>query len=167
VSIATGDIVYRVTGGASNTDPNASLGGAPSTAGGGVITSAVANNVWDDVSSAETLAGDTEYRCIVVKNNHGTLTWKSVVLWVDSLTSSADSEFDIGLEGGAVNTTPQTIANESTSPTGVSFTRPTSKGTALSIGDIPAGQFKAFWIRRTITAGAGAASDTGSIRCRS
>jgi hypothetical protein len=165
VPITTTDIEYRLSGGAANTSPAASLGGAMSTAGGGVITSGGANNLWDDVSGAESSAGDTEYRGFYVKNNHGSLTWQSVFVWIDSLTSSADTEFDIALAAEAVNVAMATIANESTAPATVTFSRPTTKAGGLSIGNIPNGQFKGIWIKRTVTAGAAAANDTGSIRC--
>lgn len=163
--IQASDIEYRLSGGASNTSPAASLGGAMSTVGGGVITSGAANNLWDDVSSGEASAGDVEYRGFYVKNKHGSLTWENVVAWIDSLTSSADTEFDIALCDEGVNATMETIANESTAPSGPSFTRPTSKGAGLSIGNIPAGQYMGIWIKRTVTAGAAAANDSGSIRC--
>lgn len=163
--IVAGDIEYRLSGGAANTSPAASLGGAMSTAGGGIITSGAANNLWDDVSSAEASAGDIEYRGFYVKNNHGSITWENVVVWIDGLTSSADTEFDIALADEAVNVAMETIANESTAPSGPSFTRPTSKGTGLSIGNIPPGQYKGIWIRRTVNALAAAANDSGSIRC--
>lgn len=162
--IAAADIEFRYSGGTTNTSPAASLGGAMSTQAGGAFATAVANNLWDDVSGAESSTGDTEYRGFYVKNNHGTLTWQSVVVWIDSLTSSADTEFDIALAAEAVNAAMATIANESTVPTGVTFSRPTTKGAGLSIGNIPAGQYKGVWIRRTVNAAAAAANDTGSIR---
>lgn len=163
--IVSTDIEYRLSGGASNTSPAAALGGAMSTVGGGVITSGSANNLWDDVTGDESAAGDTEYRGFYVKNNHGTLTWQNVVIWIDSLTSSSDTEFDIALADEAVNSAMETIANESTAPSGPSFSRPTTKAAGLSIGNIPAGQYKGIWIKRTVTAGAAAANDSGSVRC--
>lgn len=167
MAIQSTDIVYRLSGGAANTDKNASLGGAMSTAAGGIITPGAANNVWDDVSGAEAAAGDIEYRCIYVTNTHGSLTLQNSVVWIDALTTSASTEFDIALDPAAVgaNATASS-ADENTAPTGgtVTFTRPTTKGGGLSIGDIPAGSKKAIWLRRTVTAGASAASDTGSIR---
>lgn len=44
----------------------------------------------------------------------------------------------------------QTIGSETTAPTGVTFTQPTSDATALSIGTITAGRSKAFWIKRVV-----------------
>ena len=165
--IVSTDIEYRLSGGAGNTSPILSLGGAMSTAGGGLITPGGANNVWDDVSGAEASAGDIEYRCIYVKNNHATLTLQSAVLWIDSLTSSTSTEFDVALDPAAVGATATaSTSDENTAPTGgtVTFSRPTTKGAGLAIGDIPAQSRKAIWLRRTVTAGAASASDTGSIR---
>lgn len=164
MAIATGDLEYRLSGGAANTDPNAALGGAMGTAAGAVITDNVANNLWDDVTGDEAAAGDVEYRGYYVKNKHATLTWQAVKHWISSLTSSADTEFDVALAAEAVNTSMATIANESTAPATVTFTRPTTKAGGLSIGDIPAGQFKGLWIRRTVNASAAAVDDTGTVR---
>lgn len=165
--IISTDILLRLSGGASNTSPILALGGAMSTVSGGIVTPGAANNVWDDVNAAEAAAGDIEYRCLYVHNNHGSLTLQTSVLWIDSLTSSSDTEFDIGLDPAAIGSTATcTSANENTAPTGgtVTFSRPTTKGAGLAIGDIPAGSKKAFWIKRTVTAGAAAANDTGSVR---
>jgi hypothetical protein len=166
VPIATTDILFRLSGGAANTAPISSLGGAMSTAAGGIITSGSANNLWDDVTGAQSAAGLIEYRAFYVQNNHATITWQSVVFWIDVLTTSADTEFDVALASEAVNTAiAQTLGSETSVPTGVTFTRPVTKAGGLSIGNIPATQFKGLWIKRTVNAGAAAAADSGSIRC--
>lgn len=162
--IISTDLVWRLSGGAGNTSPAASLGGAMSTVGGGVITTAVLNNVWDDVSSAEAAAGDIEYRGIYIQNNHGSLTLQSPVFWIDSLTTSAQTEADVALADEAVNVAMETIVNESTAPVGPAFTRPVTKGTGLAIANIPFAQFKGLWERRTVDVGAAVASDTFSVR---
>lgn len=158
--IISTDIVYRLSGGSGNTDPNASLGGVKSSTAIG----AGLHNLFDVVSSAESSAGDTEYRCFYVHNAHATLTMQNSVIWIQSNTTSADTSIEIGLGSSAVNGTEQTVANESTAPTGVTFSAPSSFGTALSIGNIPAGQHKAVWIKRIVNAAAVAYnSDTATI----
>jgi len=153
VPIANTDIVYRLSGGASNTDPNLALGGIISST---AIVDNTLNNLWDNVSGDEGAAGDIEYRCFYVRNSHATLTLQTPVIWVSSNTTSASDEVDIGVGTAAVNGTEQTVANETTAPSGVTFSHPTTKGTGLSLGSLPAGQHKAVWVRRTVTAGAGA-----------
>lgn len=159
--IASSDIVFRLSGGGTNTDPDAALGGAMSTQAGGLITSAQLNNLFDDVSGDESSAGDTEYRCMYVENNHGSLTLSAIKAWISAASASADSEYAIGLDPAGVNGTATTIANESTAPTGVTFSRPTDKAGGLTIADLTAGSQAAIWVRRVITASASAANSDG------
>jgi hypothetical protein len=164
MAIVAGDIELRLSGGASNTDPDAALGGAMSTVGGGLITDASDNNLFDDVSGDDADAGDTEYRCFYVKNNHGTLTWQSVVVWIQTETAGGDS-VDIALAGEGLNGTAETVADEDTAPIGESFSHVTTKGTGLSIGNMAAGDYHAIWVKR-IVPGSTSAQDANSFTLR-
>jgi len=166
--ILTTDIVFRLSGGSANTSPVASLGGAMSTAGGGVIATGVANNLWDDVTGAQSAAGVVEHRAFYVTNTNATITWQNVVFWIDVqvATDAAHDTVDVALASEAVNTAiAQTLASETSVPTGVTFTTPTTKAGGLSIGNIAASQFKGLWTRRNILAGASAAAAAPSYRC--
>lgn len=155
---------YRLSGGTGNTSPAAALGGAMSTAAGGVITTGADQNVFDLVSGAESAAGDIEYRCIYVENN-GDQTLIGATLWIDTQSSNSDVAEALGLDPAAIGAdSTTTIANENTAPASVTFTTPTTKGGGLSIGDIPASSKKAFWERRTVTLGAAAAAWSFSVR---
>lgn len=162
MAIVSTDLKYRLSGGAANADPAAALGGAKSTT---EITDATLHNLFDQVSSAETTAGDTEYRCLYVHNAHATLTLQSAKVFIQTQTPASDTSAEIALGTSAVNGTEQTIANESTAPTGVTWTALTGEANALSIGDIPAGQHKAIWVKRIISAGA-AANNLDSVVIR-
>ena len=162
--IISTDIQYRLSGGASNTDVNASLGGAKSSTSVGTGL----HNLFDVVGSAEAAAGDTEYRCVYVHNNHGTLTMQSAKIWISSNTPSTDTTVEIALGSSAVNGTETSVANENTAPSGPTFSAPASEGAALSIGDIPAGQHKAVWIKRIVNTGAAAYNNdtaTLTVKC--
>lgn len=162
--IISTDIVYRLSGGAGNSDPNASLGGVKSSTAVG----AGLHNLFDVVSSAEASTGDTEYRCVYVHNNHGSLTMQSAKIWISSNTPSTDTAVEIALGSSAVNGTEQTVANESTAPTGVTFSAPANEGASFSIGDIPAGEHKAVWIKRIVNTGATAYNNdtaTLTVKC--
>ena len=156
MAIVSTDIQYRLSGGSSNSDPAASLGG--------VKSSTAASNYFDDVSSAEASAGDTEYRCVYVHNNHGTLSLIGAKVFIQANTPSSDTDVAIGLGSSAINGTEQTVANESTAPTGVSFSAPTTFAGGLAIGDLAAGAHKAVWVRRTVNAGAAAYADSFTLR---
>lgn len=151
--IIASEIQYRLSGGAGNASPAASLGG---------IISSTADNgsLFDTVSGAESAAGDTEYRCIYVRNGNGTLPLVGAKIWLDT---NASGQINIGLGTAAINGTEQTVANESTAPTSVTFSAAATEGAALTIGDIPAGQHKAVWLRRIVAAAAPAANVTYSM----
>jgi hypothetical protein len=157
--IASGDFVTRLSGGAGNSSGNASLGGAKSS----TVAPTAVDTLFDATSAAEATAGDVEYRCVYLHNNYSA-DMQSPVVWISANTPNAATTIDIGVGTAAVNGTEQTIANESTAPSGVSFSAPSTQGAGLALGNIPAGQHKAIWLRRTITAAAGAtANDTFTI----
>jgi hypothetical protein len=162
MAILATDIKFYLSGGAANSDPNASLGGAISAT---EIADATLHNLFDVVSGDEASAGDTEYRCFYVKNDHGTLTLQGASVWIQTATPSADSDCLLGLGSSAVNGTEQTVADESTAPTGVTFAQADGEVNELVIGDIPPGEHKAVWIRRDISANA-AAYDNDSVVIR-
>jgi len=155
--ILTTDIVYRLSGGAANADPLLSLGGAKS-------ANAASTNIYDDVSSAEATAGDIEYRCVYIHNGHATLSYLGSKIWVQTNTPSADTTVAIGLGTSGLNATEQTVANENTAPVGVTFSSPVDFAGGLLMGDIPAGQHYAVWIRRTVNAAAAAVADSFTLR---
>lgn len=158
-------IEFYLSGGASNTAADGSLGGVISSYD--IVPDALLRNLFDDVSSSEASAGDTEYRCYYVKNASA-YTWVGAEVWIGGETPSADTVLDIGLDpvgnGDGVSTgVATTIANESTAPAGVSFSHPTSSPGA-SIGNLAAGEVRAVWVRRTVSASATAApSDLGLL----
>lgn len=152
--IVASDIKYRLSGGASNTDPNLSLGG--------VKSSTEANaTLFDNVSSAEASAGHTDYRCIYVHNGHATLTMQSAKVWIHANTPSTDTAVAIALAGEGINGTAETVANENTAPVGESFSAAATEGAALPIGNIPPGQHIAVWVRRVVNSSAGAFTGDG------
>lgn len=157
MSIITADFVARLSGGAGNASGNASLGGAKSS----TVASSTVDQLFDAVSAAEAAAGTVEYRCIYLHNANGADTMTNARVWVSSNTPLAGTTLDIGVGTAAVNGTEQTIANETTAPTSVTFSAPTTASAGLALGTIPPGQHKAIWLRRTVTAGAGSSASDG------
>jgi len=107
--------------------------------------------VFDDVSKDESYDGDTEYRCLFLKNSHDTDTMKDVKLWIQQNTPGQDV-IGIALDDVGKNSAPSEIADEDTDPTGADFdaTNPISEATALDVGDLAAGEYYPFWIRRMV-----------------
>lgn len=159
--ITAADIKFFLSGGAANSDPNAALGGAKSSTEVGTAL----HNLFDQVSGDESNSGDTEYRCIYIQNDHGTLTLQNAVLWISVETGSADTSLDLALGGEGLNGTAETVADESTAPVGETFSHPTTKASGLSLGNLAPGDFYPVWVKRNITASATAVNDdTGTLK---
>ena len=78
--VIASDLKYRLSGGAANTSPAASLGGKVSNTE--VELSPILNNIFDDVTADQSLAGKTEYRCIYVMNEHATDGLSAGKIWI-------------------------------------------------------------------------------------
>lgn len=148
--VLTTDIKFYQSGGAGNTNPNASLGGIKSNT---EVVDNVLNNLFDDVSGVEHAAGDINYRCIYVKNNSAVIAY-NVKLYISFNTPAVDDTINIGLDLAGLNATADTIADEATAPDpAVTFVTAVDYANALDLGDIPAGEVYAFWIKRIVSAG--------------
>lgn len=173
MAITATDILFKLsttagTAGNQNTSTAAgSLGKYISTT---QMTDNTVGNLFDDVTGDENAASTVEYRCFFVHNDHGSLTWESVKVWISSEVAGGAS-VAIGLDPAGVtakglgSAQAATIANESTAPAGVTFTAPTTKAAGLSVGDIAAGSVQAIWVRRTAANTAAVDADGATIRC--
>ncbi len=112
------------------------------------------NGLFDDVTKAEALAGDTNYRCVYVMNNHASLTATGVKAWInqdalgaDTISLAADAA---GIGDGTSTGVAATIANEAAAPAGAVFTQPLSEGAALSLGNFTFGTGIGLWVKRSV-----------------
>lgn len=150
-------LILRLTGGVSNTDPDASLGGVQSTT---ELSATAMNSLFDNVDSTEASSGDTEYRALDIYNS-GDATATSVEIYMSTETSSTDSSVDMGPDSGT-----QTIANESTAPSAPAITfAHYNTASKLSVSDIASSGSQRIWFKRIVTASAGNDSnDQGTIK---
>jgi hypothetical protein len=147
MAVGSGDLQLWFSGGAGNTVGNACLGGARSTAA--QVGSDVNGNLFDIVTADQANTGIAEYRCVYVRNNNGTSSWTNVKYWIES-DSSGQDKIAIAIGTSAINGTEQTIANEKTAPTGVTWSETTSYSNGLVVGTLTPNQHKAVWMRRTV-----------------
>ena len=137
-------LVFKLTGGASNSDPNACLGGVGSSVS---LSGTRLNNLFDDVLASEADSGDVEYRALDIYND-GDAEATGISFYISSQSTSEDTSVSVGLDS-----TTQTVATESNAPSGVTFTEPT-QGSPLSVSNIAVGGRQRFWVRRTVSASA-------------
>jgi hypothetical protein len=165
MAIVQGDLLYKYTGASSHdaaqTDPDASLGNYRASSN---ITTAQDNNVFDDVTGDEASSGDTEYRAIAFVNTHGSLPLTSCKVWIQVDTGNGEDDISFGVEAPSNETNGfiQTIADESTAPSAISWSDATSKATGLACplgsGEVGSGEWFGIWLRRVISAAASAAA---------
>lgn len=118
------------------------------------IVSGTLGNVFDDVDKYEARDGDTEYRCIYVRNTNLVEIFKEVTAFLKTESTSNFTSISFGLGTAAVGGIEQTIADESTAPIGVVFTDLVGAENGKLIGDINNNSFKAIWLKRVVTPGA-------------
>jgi hypothetical protein len=157
MAIQPTDIVFRLSGGAANASAAASLGGAKS-------ATVAPGSLFDTVQPSESAAGDIEYRCEYVHNAHPTLTAQNAVAWIPANTPSTSTLLEIGVGTSAVNGVEQAVADENTAPAGVTFVPAATYAAGVALGDIPPGQHRALWQRRTTSSGASARTDGATLR---
>jgi len=164
MAITSTDVGKYLSGGASNTDTDASLGGVISST---EIVDDSLNNLFAAAGAAEALAGSTKYRAFFVKNNHATLTLVGSVVYISSNTPSADTEVKIAIADEAVGvSTIETIANEDTAPSGPSFVTADGVVNAVTIGDMAPGEVKGIWVEWVVGTDTTAVNDEMTIAVR-
>ncbi|CAN5813389.1 hypothetical protein BH20PSE1_BH20PSE1_00930 [soil metagenome] len=111
-------------------------------------------NLFDDVTKAQAIAGDTNYRCYYLKNAHASDTATSVSVWIyldslgaDTIAIGADPA---GVGDGVSTGVAATIVNEATAPAGITFSQPLSEGAAINLGTFTFGTGAALWVKRTV-----------------
>jgi len=176
--ISPADLLYKFSGGTSNSDPNLSLGGPKSeVVDSGTTTpgdfhpddfapnsdwygaewvpggnSTVYKRLFDDVTFAETSGSVTvyNYRCFYAVNNNTAKSMNDVRIWIEQNTPGPD-HIRIGVGAVGVNTAESAIADEYTAPSGVTFLEPSNFDTGIKLGNLPPnGGYRAVWIERRV-----------------
>ena len=145
----------RLNGGASNTDPDASLGGTISSQ---TISGTALNNLFRDVTAAEATSGHTDYRSIDIYNA-GDATAEVVTAWISTITPSTDSVIAFGKDDTATQEIDSAGETAPAAPV-VTFVNHLV-GTPLSISNIAAAAHQRLFLRRTISASAGNYANDG------
>lgn len=180
-AIVAGDLITKFSttaGAAGNTTVNTTVGtflgkyAASSVwAGGGT------NDVFPDITGAQNAASQVDYAGLALYNSNAANAYQNAVIYLSSEVAGGAS-VAVGADtiaasaiGGASAQMLQ-IANATTAPAAVAFSSPTTAGTGVALGNIPATNVKGFWIRRSAANTAalsgdgvtlGFSGDTGSL----
>jgi len=156
MALVAGDLKMFLTGGASNADPNLSLGGVTSSV---QFVDDTLQNLFGNVSAAEALVGSTKYRALALKNTSGTSIAYGTYIHISEETPSTYTTVEIAYDA----TGTQDIVDENTAPVGLIFSAPLDLATAIALGDIAVSGVARIWFKRIVTAGAVAFPDEGQV----
>ncbi len=84
------------------------------------ITTNVDENLFDNVTAAESEAGDTEYRAFMIKNTHATLSFVNAKVYLSATANTPFSDLTTQLENGGSETTVD-VTDASAFPSSGSF----------------------------------------------
>lgn len=127
----------------------------------------VTGNLFPAITGSQAAVGVTLYRCVFILNDEAE-TWLNVAVWLASETAGGGS-VAIGLDPAGIvahdDSTAQAaeIADGTTAPDGVTFSAPTTEGTALVAGDVDEDECFAVWLRLTVPPGTAAVNPDGVV----
>lgn len=173
-AITTAELLfkYSVKTGAAG---NSTAGTAPGSLGTWISTTpwagGVANDLFDDLSGAANAASQVDYRCIFVHNSNGANALQNAVVYLSAEVAGGASiavAADTTAASVLASTTAQALtATTATAPgagvTGLTYSTPTTAAGGVSLGNIPAGSVRAFWVRRTAANSAALSGDGVTI----
>jgi hypothetical protein len=173
-AIVASDLVFRYsvkTGSAGNTTASTATGSLGTYISTTAWAGGAANDLFDDITGAENAASTVDYRCIFVYNSNSANALQNAVVYLStevaggaSVAVAADSTAASAL--GSATAQALTATSETAPGSGVTslaYSSPTTAGSGVSLGSIPAGQVKAFWVRRTAANTAALSADGVTI----
>jgi len=157
-------LVFRYSGGVSNSDPDSALGGAMSNT---ELNAVAMNNLFDNITFSEAISGDEEYRCLVLFAEGN--SYSDVSIYMSSETSSAYTQLDMAVEGTNISSPNYTtIPDEDTAPDQSGWTETNfvhrNSGSKLVIGNMDTNDRIHLWFKRIVSINAeSTSSDSGVI----
>jgi hypothetical protein len=112
------------------------------------------NRTFDNISPLQSLSGYTDHRCFYIKNTAATGTAIDIKLWIKKQPDGADT-LSLALDPAGLNGIALAIADEEDSGgvlASLSWAAPITQATALTLGNLAPGEYRAFWVKRTVPA---------------
>jgi hypothetical protein len=151
--ISAANLKWFYSGGANNSDPSLSIGGAVSSV---QLSTTTLHNLFDRVTGDEAEAGMTRYRLLYFKNVDADADglMAPVVLYFATLPFNGDT-IQMGISAQGKNAAATAITNEFTAPSGVSFAAPVSKASSTLVLPSPPyvqNEYIGVWFKHVVPA---------------
>lgn len=106
------------------------------------------HNLFDKTSKTQATSGIVKFRCCYVKNVHTVDPIRNPILTIPQNTISPNDEMSIGWDPAGLSSNAQTITDQHTYPTNVTFIPAPDRANGAVLGqNIPPGRTKPFWLR--------------------
>jgi len=135
MTVLSSDLKAFLSGGAANSDPRLSIGGAKSSV---EVSATALNNLFDDVTGTEAGTGVTRW----IQNTSADVAgWPDPVAWIGYQPRDPNSPYTVDGEtyafafAAAKNDEVDALANENTAPSGPTFSTAASKGAGVALPD--------------------------------
>jgi hypothetical protein len=136
-------------------------------------TTTIANlteNIFDDVAKTESRDGSVAVRGLFLKNAHGVDAMVDGKLWIENNTPGQDvvqiamDTVAVDADATAVASEPDTAGALASASIDFDANNPVDAASGLTVPDLDAGEFQAFWIKRTVPAGVDASELNNTFR---
>jgi len=137
------NLQFYLSGGASNSDPDDSLGG-------GISSTPVSyglNALFNEVVANDILRGRSTYRCLYLRNISLTDTAVGLLVWAQGTLQG--SFFAVGVDPVGVGGIATTIQSEYSVPVGVEFVETYGQASAVKMRVLDTEEYIPVWIRLT------------------
>jgi hypothetical protein len=156
--LAANHIELRYSGGASNDDGTASLGGVM----GGVYSGAL-GALFQTIPGSVAAAGGFLYRVIYVRNQHPTDTLADIKAFIEQQYAHPGLELAVGVPSQGVDTNVPALASQTTAPAGVPFVTTTDPDAGAAYGSLGPGQRRGLYLRLGVAAGTARISQAAGV----
>lgn len=128
----------------------------------GLVTTALSPGKLHDVLGATRVGSATDYALIALVNLSATDSLTSAAMYL--AVESGGITVAVGKSAtGIVARTAKLVADSGDPLTGVTYSTPTTVGSAISIGTLAANQAIGFWVRRVTTGGSARSPETTTL----
>lgn len=106
------------------------------------------HNLFDKTNKTQATSGIVKFRCVYVKNIHTSDPIRNPILTIPQNTISPNDEMSIGWDPAGLSSNAQTITDQHTYPSNVTFIPAPDRTNGAILGqNIPPGKTKPFWLR--------------------
>ena len=127
------------------------------------ITTAISNNLFSNVTGAERIVGEDYYLAIAAKNTNADEAWIILTSGLIPIAPPTDTTWKWGFDAAGNNGTAQTIADQFTAPTSVTWHTAGNEPPTPNVGKLKAGEYVPIWIWSHVEAGAASRPDDTAI----